>query len=51
MALQHLLQTAWLVDTTSTGAEAKFTFERLFTGKLSRFRCDLALLRDHLADA
>ncbi|MFF0220075.1 methyltransferase domain-containing protein [Streptomyces vinaceus] len=48
-ALLHLLQTAWLVDTTSTGAEAEFTFERLFTGKLSRFRCDLALLSDHLA--
>ncbi|MGW2588206.1 methyltransferase domain-containing protein [Streptomyces virginiae] len=49
-ALQHLLQTAWLVDTTGTdGEEAEFTFERLFTGKLSRFRCDLALLSDHLA--
>ncbi|MFE5771381.1 methyltransferase domain-containing protein [Streptomyces sp. NPDC056485] len=48
-ALQHLLQTAWLVDTTGTDGEAEFTFERLFTGKLSRFRCDLALLSDHLA--
>ncbi|KMO96015.1 methyltransferase domain-containing protein [Streptomyces roseus] len=48
-ALQHLLQTAWLVDTTSKDTEAEFTFERLFTGKLSRFRCDLALLSDHLA--
>ncbi|MCX5078666.1 methyltransferase domain-containing protein [Streptomyces sp. NBC_00513] len=48
-ALQHLLQAAWLVDTTGTDEEADFTFERLFTGKLSRFRCDLALLSDHLA--
>lgn len=48
-ALQHLLQSAWLVDTTGADGEAKFTFERLFTGKLSRFRCDLALLSDHLA--
>ncbi|KOV22523.1 hypothetical protein ADK90_10820 [Streptomyces sp. XY413] len=48
-ALQHLLQTAWLVDTTGANGEAEFTFERLFTGKLSRFRCDLALLSDHLA--
>lgn len=48
-ALQHLLQTAWLVDTTGTDVEAEFTFERLLTGKLSRFRCDLALLSDHLA--
>lgn len=47
-ALQHLLQTAWLVDTTSADREAEFTFERLLTGKLSRFRCDLALLSDHL---
>lgn len=49
-ALQHLLQTAWLVDTTDTDGETEFTFERLVTGKLSRFRCDLALLSDHLAD-
>ncbi|WP_329447860.1 methyltransferase domain-containing protein [Streptomyces sp. NBC_01426] len=48
-ALQHLLQAAWLVDTTGTDEEAEFTFERLLTGKLSRFRCDLALLSDHLA--
>lgn len=50
-ALQHLLQSAWLVDTTRPDGEdeAKFTFERHFTGKLSRFRCDLALLSDHLA--
>ncbi|AKL71036.1 endonuclease/exonuclease/phosphatase family protein [Streptomyces sp. Mg1] len=50
-ALQHLLRSAWLVDTTRPDGEdeAKFTFERLFTGKLSRFRCDLALLSDHLA--
>ncbi|MFF3432358.1 methyltransferase domain-containing protein [Streptomyces sp. NPDC002602] len=48
-ALHHLLQAACLVDTTGTDEEADFTFERLFTGKLSRFRCDLALLSDHLA--
>ncbi|MEU2835085.1 methyltransferase domain-containing protein [Streptomyces lavendulae] len=50
-ALQHLLQSAWLADTTSPGGEAEgeFTFERIFTGKPSRFRCDLALLSDHLA--
>ncbi|MGW1641477.1 methyltransferase domain-containing protein [Streptomyces lavendulae] len=50
-ALRHLLQSVGLVDTTSAdGREGVgFTFERLFTGKLSRFRCDLALLSDHLA--
>ncbi|MFF3087619.1 methyltransferase domain-containing protein [Streptomyces nojiriensis] len=49
-ALQYLLRSARLVDTTGTdGQEAEFTFERLFTCKLSRFRCDLALLSDHLA--
>ncbi|MFJ8164156.1 methyltransferase domain-containing protein [Streptomyces sp. NPDC096136] len=48
-AFLHLLQTAWLVDTTGGDGEAEFTFERMFTGKLSRFRCDLALLSGHLA--
>ncbi|MFB6529882.1 methyltransferase domain-containing protein [Streptomyces sp. NPDC056399] len=47
-ALRHLMQGASLVDTTADEVPA-FTFERVFSGKLSRFRCDLALLSDHLA--
>lgn len=46
-ALRHLMQSAGLVDTTA-GETPDFTFERVFSGKLSRFRCDLALLSDHL---
>ncbi|SDH35983.1 Endonuclease/Exonuclease/phosphatase family protein [Sinosporangium album] len=45
--LQQLMHGAGLVDTTVETAPA-FTFERVFSGKLSRFRCDLALLSDHL---
>lgn len=45
--LRQLMQTAGLVDTTAAEAPA-FTFERVFAGKPSRFRCDLALLSDHL---
>ncbi|MGW8356518.1 methyltransferase domain-containing protein [Streptomyces wedmorensis] len=45
--LRHLMQSASLVDTTAEETPS-FTFERVFLGKLSRFRCDLALLSDHL---
>lgn len=45
--LRQLLQVAGLVDTTTDDPSA-FTFERVFNGKPSRFRCDLALLSDHL---
>lgn len=47
---QRLIQRAGLVDTTADETPA-FTFERVFSGKLSRFRCDLALISDHLAPA
>ncbi|MFF3358149.1 methyltransferase domain-containing protein [Streptomyces sp. NPDC002917] len=46
-ALQQLTQVADLIDTTADEAPV-FTFERIFNGKPSRFRCDLALLSDHL---
>ncbi|MGA5324445.1 methyltransferase domain-containing protein [Streptomyces seoulensis] len=46
--LRQLMLGAGLVDTTAETAPA-FTFERVFSGKPSRFRCDLALLSDHLA--
>ncbi|MEV0875879.1 MULTISPECIES: endonuclease/exonuclease/phosphatase family protein [Streptomyces] len=46
-ALQQLTRVASLVDTTADEGPA-FTFERIFNGKPSRFRCDLALLSDHL---
>ncbi|MEU3297520.1 methyltransferase domain-containing protein [Streptomyces longwoodensis] len=46
-ALEQLMQTAGLIDTTAEPAPV-FTFERIFSGKPSRFRCDLALLSDHL---
>ncbi|MFD9873786.1 endonuclease/exonuclease/phosphatase family protein [[Kitasatospora] papulosa] len=46
-ALQQLMQVAGLVDTTADDVPV-FTFERIFNGKPSRFRCDLALLSDHL---
>ncbi|QHC30713.1 methyltransferase domain-containing protein [Streptomyces sp. HF10] len=45
--LRQLMQGADLVDTTAETAPA-FTFERVHLGKPSRFRCDLALLSDHL---
>ncbi|MEU6219073.1 methyltransferase domain-containing protein [Streptomyces sp. NPDC047022] len=45
--LQQLTRVAGLVDTTADEAPV-FTFERVFNGKPSRFRCDLALLSDHL---
>lgn len=45
--LRQLMLRAGLVDTTAATAPA-FTFERVFSGKPSRFRCDLALLSDHL---
>lgn len=47
-ALEQLLDTAGLVDTTAGEGDPTFTFERMFSGRLSRFRCDLALLSDHL---
>ncbi|MET7474610.1 methyltransferase domain-containing protein [Streptomyces sp. NPDC005648] len=46
-ALHQLTQVAGLVDTTAEEAPA-FTFERVFNGRHSRFRCDLALLSEHL---
>ncbi|MFG2224900.1 methyltransferase domain-containing protein [Streptomyces sp. NPDC048644] len=46
-ALRKLMQSTGLIDTTAEAAPV-FTFERLSAGKLSRFRCDLALLSDHL---
>ncbi|WP_405806449.1 methyltransferase domain-containing protein [Streptomyces sp. NBC_00210] len=45
--LRQLTQGAGLVDTTAE-TEPAFTFERVLSGKPSRFRCDLALLSDHL---
>ncbi|RSS76751.1 methyltransferase domain-containing protein [Streptomyces sp. WAC06614] len=48
-ALEQLLDSAGLVDTTKGEGDPTFTFERTFSGRLSRFRCDLALLSDHLA--
>ncbi|MEW1694174.1 MULTISPECIES: methyltransferase domain-containing protein [unclassified Streptomyces] len=47
-ALERLTREAGLVDTTA-GKAPVFTFERVFSGRPSRFRCDLALLSDHLA--
>ncbi|MEV7275577.1 endonuclease/exonuclease/phosphatase family protein [Streptomyces sp. NPDC093111] len=46
-ALQQLTQAANLDDTTA-GKVPVFTFERVFNGRPSRFRCDLALLSGHL---
>jgi len=46
-ALHQLMRVAGLVDTTADEVPV-FTFERVFNGKPSRFRCDLALLSDHL---
>ncbi|MFF5728059.1 methyltransferase domain-containing protein [[Kitasatospora] papulosa] len=45
--LQQLTKIARLIDTTAD-ATPEFTFERVFSGKPSRFRCDLVLLSDHL---
>ncbi|MFC9595810.1 methyltransferase domain-containing protein [Streptomyces sp. NPDC056944] len=45
--LKQLIRESGLVDTTAEETPA-FTFERVFAGKPSRFRCDLALLSDHL---
>ncbi|MET7778105.1 methyltransferase domain-containing protein [Streptomyces mirabilis] len=47
--LQQLMQVADLVDATAEEVPA-FTFERVFNGKPSRFRCDLALLSGHLTE-
>lgn len=46
--LSRLLRDARLVDTTAD-ATPTFTFERVLSGIPSRFRCDLALVSDHLA--
>ncbi len=46
-ALRRLILSAGLVDTTAH-VEPEFTFERVFSGRCSRFRCDLALLSDHM---
>lgn len=45
--LRKLTRAAGLVDTTAD-AVPLLTFERVFSGKPSGFRCDLALLSDHL---
>ncbi|MER5532551.1 methyltransferase domain-containing protein [Streptomyces mirabilis] len=45
--LRSLIQAAGLTDTTADQPPA-FTFERRVSNQLSRFRCDLALLSDHL---
>ncbi|MGW0954771.1 methyltransferase domain-containing protein [Streptomyces sp. NPDC001212] len=45
--LRRLMREASLVD-TAAGPEPVFTFERILSGKPSRFRCDLGLLSDHL---
>ncbi|MEU1085712.1 methyltransferase domain-containing protein [Streptomyces sp. NPDC005892] len=45
--LEQLMQDADLVDTTADQVPT-FTFERVFNGKPSRFRCDLVLLSSHL---
>ncbi|MFD8258742.1 endonuclease/exonuclease/phosphatase family protein [Streptomyces griseoluteus] len=47
-ALEQLLDSAALVDTTRGEGAPTFTVERMFSGRLSRFRCDLALLSGHL---
>ncbi|MFF9171775.1 MULTISPECIES: methyltransferase domain-containing protein [unclassified Streptomyces] len=47
LGLHQLMQVAGLVD-TMTDDVPRFTFERVVNGKPSRFRCDLALLSDHL---
>lgn len=49
-ALGRLIRSAGLVDTTARAAP-EFTFERVFAGRPSRFRCDLALLSDHLTES
>lgn len=48
-ALQRLTQSANLDDTTAEKVP-DFTFERVLNGRLSRFRCDLALLSGHLTE-
>ncbi|MFC9797666.1 methyltransferase domain-containing protein [Streptomyces sp. NPDC057695] len=44
---RHLIEDSQLFDTTAEETLA-FTLERVYAGKPSRFRCDLALLSDHL---
>ncbi|MEU6487303.1 endonuclease/exonuclease/phosphatase family protein [Streptomyces sp. NPDC046887] len=48
--LRQLLRVGGLVDTTAEEAPV-FTFERAFHGRPTHFRCDLALLSDHLTTA
>jgi endonuclease/exonuclease/phosphatase family metal-dependent hydrolase len=45
--LRDLVTSARLVDTTAADIP-EFTFVRVVNGQVSRFRCDLALLSDHL---
>ncbi|MGW5159319.1 methyltransferase domain-containing protein [Nonomuraea wenchangensis] len=47
-AFRHLLTSACLLDPTETATSA-FTIDRISYGQRSRFRCDLALVSDHLA--
>lgn len=49
-ALTDLTRAVGLVDVMSTSPPV-FTVERVIAGKLSRFRCDLVLLSDHLKPA
>ena len=46
----ELIADAGLVDATAS-EPAQFTFERQRAGKPSKFRCDLALIADHLLPA
>lgn len=46
-SLRDLLTSARLVDTTANDPP-EFTFVRMRNGQVSRFRCDLALLSDHM---
>ncbi len=52
-AFEALLASASLVDATcpSPGVNLEFTFERVQQGRPNRFRCDLALISSHIAEA
>lgn len=44
----ELLATAGLIDCTAEPAPAQYSLTRMVRGKISEFRCDLALLSDYL---
>ncbi len=52
-AFEDLLASASLVDATCPlpGGNLEFTFERVQQGRPNRFRCDLALISSHIAEA